>query len=96
MHLIHPSWGSSTFGSTVALVTALGKVKRLVIEPGLKAAIGMDPKDRLVAAFGCEPTDDVVFISSAGQLLRSAVDTVPVQGAGAQEWPACGSRTVPT
>ncbi len=76
--------GVVDFGSTVALVTALGKVKRLVIEPGLKAAIGMDPKDRLVAAFGCEPTDDVVFISSAGQLLRSAVDTVPVQGAGAR------------
>ena len=88
--------GVVDFGSTVALVTALGKVKRLVIEPGLKAAIGMDPKDRLVAAFGCEPTDDVVFISSARSTASQCGGHRSGSGRRCPRRPACGWGTVPT
>ena len=63
-------------------VLALGKVKRLVIEPGLRAAIGMDPKDRLVAAFRCEPTDDACSSVRPVNCFSSAV-TPFGSGAGA-------------
>ncbi len=76
--------GVAAFDATVVLVTALGKVKRFLVEPGSKTAISLEPKDALVAAFPATEADDVVFISSAGQLLRSAVSSVPVQGAGAR------------
>jgi DNA gyrase subunit A len=66
------------------LVTAAGKVKRLLLEPGARQAIGLDPKDQLVAAFPVTTDDDVVLISSTGQLLRTPADGVPVQGAGAR------------
>jgi DNA gyrase subunit A len=76
--------GVAAFGSTVVLVTALGKVKRYVVEHASRVALTMAPKDTLVAALSCTAEDDLVFVSSAGQLLRSAVDTVPVQGSGAR------------
>ncbi len=76
--------GVVAFGTTVALVTALGKVKRVELEAGTKQSIALDGKDRLVAAFSVTSTDDIVFISSAGQLLRTAAEGVPVQGAGAR------------
>lgn len=76
--------GVGGFGSTLALVTALGKVKRLELEPGTKQAIALEGKDRLIAAFAVTDQDDIVFISSAGQLLRTAAGGVPVQGAGAR------------
>ncbi|MEI2784801.1 MAG: DNA gyrase C-terminal beta-propeller domain-containing protein [Candidatus Nanopelagicales bacterium] len=76
--------GVAAFGTTVALVTAAGKVKRLDLDQTLKQSMGLDPKDRLVAAFTVAPDSDLVFISSAGQLLRTAADAVPVQGAGAR------------
>ena len=72
------------FGSTVALVTSLGKVKRLELDAGMKLAIALDAKDSLAAAFTATEDDDIVFISSAGQLLRTAASGVPVQGAGAR------------
>lgn len=68
----------------MALVTATGKVKRLRVETAAKHAMALDAKDRLVAAFECRGTDDVVMVSSAGQLLRTAASGVPVQGAGAR------------
>jgi DNA gyrase subunit A len=71
-------------GATIALVTGHGRVKRLVVEPGVKQVMALEHKDTLVAAFACEPTQDVVLISSNGQLLRTGVDTIPVQGAGAR------------
>jgi len=37
-----------------------------------------------VAAFAADEASDLVLISSAGQLLRTAVSAVPVQGAGAR------------
>ena len=76
--------GVAAFGTTVALVTAAGKVKRLDLDQTLKQSMGLDPKDRLVAAFTVAPDSDLVFVSSAGQLLRCAADAVPVQGAGAR------------
>jgi DNA gyrase subunit A len=76
--------GVAAFGATVALVTALGKVKRLDLAPGTRQALALDSKDALVAAFTVLPDDDVVLISSAGQLLRTAADGVPVQGSGAR------------
>jgi len=76
--------GVAAYGSTVTLVTALGKVKRFAVEPGAKQALAMDPKDELVAAFIADEAADVLFITSAGQLLRTAVTGVPVQGAGAR------------
>ncbi|HQR79849.1 MAG TPA: DNA topoisomerase IV subunit A [Actinomycetota bacterium] len=76
--------GVAAFGSTVMLVSALGRAKRCVVEPGSKQVMALDPKDSLVAAFGCEASEDLVIVSSAGQLLRTAVESVPVQGAGAR------------
>jgi DNA gyrase subunit A len=76
--------GVAAFDTTVVLITALGKVKRFVVDAGSKQAISLEGKDALVAAFPAAEGDDVVFISSAGQLLRSAVSSVPVQGAGAR------------
>ncbi|MEZ5186145.1 MAG: DNA topoisomerase IV subunit A [Candidatus Nanopelagicales bacterium] len=76
--------GVAGFGSTVMLVTAFGKAKRFEIEPGSRQALSLDAKDALVAAFVYEADDDVVFMSSAGQLLRAAADSVPVQGSGAR------------
>jgi DNA gyrase subunit A len=76
--------GVAAYGSTVALVTASGRAKRVLLETGTKSAIGLDKRDTLVAAAACEPDDDLVLISSAGQLLRTRVEGVPVQGAGAR------------
>ncbi len=76
--------GIATYGSTLTLVTAMGKVKRFVVEPGSRQALAMDAKDELVAAFAADEAADLVLISSAGQLLRTGVSTVPVQGAGAR------------
>lgn len=76
--------GVAGFGDTIALVTALGKVKRLELETGAKQTLALDPKDTLVAAFAVQAEDDIVFVSSAGQLLRTPADGVPIQGAGAR------------
>ena len=76
--------GVVPFGATIALVTALGKAKRLELEAGARQVMALDAKDALVAAVVAQPDDDLVFLSSAGQLLRSALDTVPVQGPGAR------------
>jgi DNA gyrase subunit A len=76
--------GVTAFGGTVVLATASGRVKRLLLEPGAKQVVGLDTGDTLVGAAACEPDDDVVLISSAGQLLRTGVQGVPVQGAGAR------------
>lgn len=76
--------GIAAFGSTVALVTKAGKAKRFVVEAGAKQALTLDAKDALVAAFSVTAGDDLVMVSSAGQLLRTAADGVPVQGSAAR------------
>lgn len=76
--------GVASFGGTIALVTAQGKVKRLELESGAKQAISLEAGDALVAAFTVTPDDDIVFISSAAQLLRTAASGVPVQGQSAR------------
>ncbi len=76
--------GVVAFGSTIVLVTATGKVKRFIAEPSSKAVMALDPKDHIVAALPVSDNQDVVMISSAGQLLRTPVAGIPVQGAGAR------------
>lgn len=76
--------GAVAFGSTATLVTEQGKAKRVVLEPGARQAISLEAKDRLVAAFTADDGADLVMVNSSGQLLRTAVDSVPVQGSGAR------------
>jgi DNA gyrase subunit A len=76
--------GVAAFGGTVVLATAGGKVKRVTVEATAKTVISLDAKDHVVAAVQCADDDDLVLVSSAGQLLRTAMKGVPVQGAGAR------------
>ena len=76
--------GAAAFGSTVTLVTALGKAKRLLVDAGIRQAMALEPKDSLAAAFTAGDEHDLVIVSSTGQLLRTSVASVPVQGPGAK------------
>ncbi len=41
-------------------------------------------RDRLVAAFTCEPNADIVMVSSDGQALRTNSDAISIQGPAAK------------
>ncbi len=72
----------------VVLVTENGVVKRLTPEelagtrPGA-AVIKLKPQDTLAAAFTCPDGADIAIVASDGQVLRTSVDGVSVQGRNA-------------
>ena len=70
------------------LVTAEGVAKRLTLDevretrPG-KTLLSLKPGDRVAAAF-CSPAGvDVMIVASDGQVLRTPVDGISIQGRGA-------------
>ena len=72
----------------LVLVTANGVVKRLTTAEVLgtksgKPIIGLKGADRVIAAFMAPDKVDIVMVTSDGQVLRTAVDAVSVQGRGA-------------
>jgi DNA gyrase subunit A len=74
-------------GSTVAIGTKTGVVKRVVVEaPSNKdrwAVIGLKDGDEVVGARSVADDDDLVFIASDGQLLRFGAAAVRPQGRAA-------------
>ena len=74
-------------GSTVAIGTKTGVVKRVVVEaPSNKdrwAVIGLKDGDEVVGAQSVADDDDLVFIASDGQLLRFGAAAVRPQGRAA-------------
>ena len=74
-------------GSTVAIGTRTGVVKRVVVEaPSNKdrwAVIGLKDGDEVVGARSVADDDDLVFIASDGQLLRFGAAAVRPQGRAA-------------
>ncbi|MGB2839138.1 MAG: DNA gyrase C-terminal beta-propeller domain-containing protein, partial [Actinomycetes bacterium] len=74
-------------GSTVAIGTKTGVVKRVVVEaPTNKdrwAVIGLKDGDEVVGARSVADDDDLVFIASDGQLLRFGAAAVRPQGRAA-------------
>lgn len=72
----------------LVLVTANGVAKQLSAEevaatrPG-QTLINLKPQDSLVSAFTAPSGVDVVIIASDGQVLRTAVDSISVQGRNA-------------
>ena len=76
-------------GPPITLVSAKGMVKRIDRKtlgdmnrgrPVMKLA----DRDRLVAAFTCEPNADIVMVSSDGQALRTNSDAISIQGPAAK------------
>ncbi len=72
----------------VVLVTAGGVAKQLtpseVAETrNAKTLIKLKPGDRVVAAFTAPAEADIVMVSTDAQALRTAVDSISVQGRGA-------------
>ena len=72
----------------LVLVTANGLVKRLTAAEVLgtkpaKPLIGLKGADRVVAAFMAPDKVDIVMVTTDGQVLRTAVDAVSIQGRGA-------------
>ncbi len=72
-------------GDGVAIVTALGMVKRIErsaladLKSG-RTIIGLSERDRIVACFECTDADDIVMISSDAQTLRTPTRAVRPQG----------------
>lgn len=72
----------------LVLITENGVAKQLTAEevagtrPG-QTVINLKPQDSLVAAFSAPPGCDVAIIASDGQVLRTAVDGISVQGRNA-------------
>ena len=72
----------------LVLVTENGVTKQLSAEevggtrPG-QSLINLKPQDSLVAAFTAPPGADVVIVASDGQVLRTAVDGISLQGRNA-------------
>ncbi|MCZ3385945.1 MAG: DNA topoisomerase IV subunit A [Actinomycetia bacterium] len=70
--------------ATIALGTRLGTVKRVTIEPLANKArwdlISLKDGDEVIGAAAATDTDDVVFVTSDGQLLRFGASAVRPQG----------------
>jgi DNA gyrase subunit A len=72
----------------LVLVTSSGVVKRIVPDElaetkGGRPVIALKPGDRVAAAFTSPASVDVVVVASDGQVLRTAVDGISIQGRGA-------------
>jgi len=72
----------------LVVVTAQGSAKRLTLDEvretrGGKALLKLRAGDRVAAAFTAPDGVDVVLVASDGQVLRTAVDGISVQGRGA-------------
>ena len=76
-------------GPPITLVTTSGTVKRLDraaledLNHG-RPVIKLTDRDKLSAAFSCEPDGDVVIVASDGQAIRVASEAISIQGPAAR------------
>ncbi len=76
-------------GDPILVVTAAGMAKRLDrkalndLKSG-KAIIGLGNADRVVAAFAAAESDEVVFVGSDAQALRTTATSISLQGPAAK------------
>ena len=84
-------------GDPLVLVTSNGMVKRLersilaTVTHGRIAMKLLEP-DKLVSVASCNPSDEIIMVSSDAQILRTPVSTISTQGAGAKGVAGMGLR----
>ncbi len=81
--------GADPAAEPIMLVTAQGQAKRVERTTLLELASGksvmkLADRDRIVAAFPVAEADDVVFVASDAQALRTAAANISVQGPAAK------------